>query len=189
MIMFLMLQLQSFSKLALVLLTAPLGLIGVSLFLLVFNQPVRLRLAAGRDRARRHDHAQLGDPGRPDRPGHRRRPQQAWDAVIDATVRRARPILLTAGTAIFAMIPLSRSVFWGPMAVALMGGLLVATALTLLFLPALYAAWFRVRQPAATPALAEVGGASATGPRGGIVLRKTTKGDLQPYEGRWCGWR
>ena len=78
-----------------------------------------------------------------------------WDAVIDATVRRARPILLTAGTAIFAMIPLSRSVFWGPMAVALMGGLLVATALTLLFLPALYAAWFRVRQPAVTPALAE----------------------------------
>ena len=72
----------------------------------------------------------------------------AWDAVIDATVRRARPILLTAGTAIFAMIPLSRSVFWGPMAVALMGGLLVATALTLLFLPALYAAWFRVKRPA-----------------------------------------
>jgi multidrug efflux pump len=66
-------------------------------------------------------------------------------------VRRARPILLTAGTAIFAMIPLSRSVFWGPMAVALMGGLLVATALTLLFLPALYAAWFRVRQPARQP--------------------------------------
>jgi multidrug efflux pump subunit AcrB len=70
-------------------------------------------------------------------------------------VRRARPILLTAGTAIFAMIPLSRSVFWGPMAVALMGGLLVATALTLLFLPALYAAWFRVKQPAAKPALVE----------------------------------
>ena len=62
-------------------------------------------------------------------------------------MRRGRPILLTAGTAIFAMIPLSRSVFWGPMAVALMGGLLVATALTLLFLPALYAAWFRVRRP------------------------------------------
>jgi hypothetical protein len=75
--------------------------------------------------------------------------------VIDATVRRARPILLTAGTAIFAMIPLSRSVFWGPMAVALMGGLLVATALTLLFPSALYAAWFRVRQPAAKPALVE----------------------------------
>jgi multidrug efflux pump len=77
-----------------------------------------------------------------------------WDAVIDATVRRARPILLTAGTAIFAMIPLSRSVFWGPMAVALMGGLLVATALTLLFLPALYAAWFRVKKPEAATAVA-----------------------------------
>ena len=73
-------------------------------------------------------------------------------AVIDATVRRARPILLTAGTAIFAMIPLSRSVFWGPMAVALMGGLLVATALTLLFLPALYAAWFRVKREPASEA-------------------------------------
>jgi multidrug efflux pump subunit AcrB len=70
-------------------------------------------------------------------------------------VRRARPILLTAGTAIFAMIPLSRSVFWGPMAVALMGGLLVATALTLLFLPALYAAWFRVKRPAEKPKLVE----------------------------------
>ena len=77
----------------------------------------------------------------------------AWDAVIDATVRRARPIVLTAGPAIFAMIPLSRSVFWGPMAVALMGGLLVATALTLLFLPALYAAWFRVKQPKAVEAV------------------------------------
>jgi multidrug efflux pump subunit AcrB len=76
--------------------------------------------------------------------------------VIDATVRRARPILLTAGTAIFAMIPLSRSVFWGPMAVALMGGLLVATVLTLLFLPALYAAWFRVKRSAEKPAPVEM---------------------------------
>ncbi|MEO8037912.1 MAG: efflux RND transporter permease subunit, partial [Betaproteobacteria bacterium] len=73
----------------------------------------------------------------------------AWNAVIDATVRRMRPILLTAAAAILAMIPLSRSGFWGPMAVAIMGGLLVATVLTLLFLPALYAAWFRVRKPAA----------------------------------------
>ena len=71
-----------------------------------------------------------------------------WNAVIDATVRRMRPIMLTAAAAILAMIPLSRSNFWGPMAVAIMGGLLVATILTLLFLPALYAAWFRVRKPA-----------------------------------------
>jgi multidrug efflux pump len=70
-----------------------------------------------------------------------------WQAVVDATVRRARPILLTAAAAVLAMIPLSRSVFWGPMAVAIMGGLTAATFLTLLFLPALYAAWFRVRMP------------------------------------------
>ena len=69
-----------------------------------------------------------------------------WTAVIEATVRRFRPIVLTALAAILAMIPLSRSAFFGPMAVAIMGGLTVATVLTLLFLPALYAAWFRVRR-------------------------------------------
>jgi multidrug efflux pump len=68
-----------------------------------------------------------------------------WTAIIESTVRRFRPILLTAAAAILAMIPLTRSNFWGPMAVAIMGGLLVATVLTLLFLPALYAAWFRVK--------------------------------------------
>ena len=71
-----------------------------------------------------------------------------WQAIIEATVRRFRPIVLTALAAVLAMIPLSRSVFFGPMAVAIMGGLIVATALTLLFLPALYAAWFRVRKEA-----------------------------------------
>lgn len=70
----------------------------------------------------------------------------AWNAIIDSTVRRFRPIVLTALAAIFAMIPLTRSVFFGPMAVAIMGGLFVATVLTLLFLPAFYAAWFRVRK-------------------------------------------
>jgi multidrug efflux pump len=74
--------------------------------------------------------------------------QAPWDAIIDAAVRRFRPIMLTAMAAILAMIPLSRSVFFGPMATAIMGGLLVATVLTLLFLPALYAAWFRVKRPA-----------------------------------------
>jgi multidrug efflux pump len=68
-----------------------------------------------------------------------------WDAIVGATVRRFRPIVLTALASVLAMIPLSRSVFFGPMAVAIMGGLVVATALTLLFLPALYAAWFRVK--------------------------------------------
>ena len=71
----------------------------------------------------------------------------AAQAVVDATVRRFRPIVLTALAAILAMVPLARSVFFGPMAVAIMGGLIVATALTLLFLPALYAAWFRVESP------------------------------------------
>ena len=69
-----------------------------------------------------------------------------WQAIIEATVRRFRPIVLTALAAVLAMIPLSRSVFFGPMAVAIMGGLIVATALTLLFLPALYAAWFKVQK-------------------------------------------
>ena len=71
--------------------------------------------------------------------------------IVDATVRRFRPIVLTALAAVLAMIPLSRSVFFGPMAVAIMGGLIVATALTLLFLPALYAAWFRIPAPAPAP--------------------------------------
>jgi multidrug efflux pump subunit AcrB len=70
----------------------------------------------------------------------------AWDAIVGSAVRRFRPISLTAATAVLAMIPLSRSVFWGPMAVAIMGGLVVATLLTMLFLPALYAVWFRVRR-------------------------------------------
>jgi multidrug efflux pump len=72
-----------------------------------------------------------------------------WQAIVEATVRRFRPIVLTALAAILAMIPLSRSAFFGPMAVAIMGGLTVATFLTLLFLPALYAAWFRVKAPQA----------------------------------------
>ena len=71
---------------------------------------------------------------------------ERWQAIIEATVRRFRPIVLTALAAVLAMIPLSRSVFYGPMAVAIMGGLIVATVLTLLFLPALYAAWFRVKK-------------------------------------------
>ncbi|MBS0547018.1 MAG: efflux RND transporter permease subunit [Proteobacteria bacterium] len=147
MLVFLMLQLRSFSKLALVVLTAPLGMIGVALFLLLFGQPFGfvslLGVIALAGMIMRNSVILVDQIDQDIAAGH-----AAWDAVVDATVRRARPILLTAGTAIFAMVPLSRSVFWGPMAVALMGGLLVATALTLLFLPALYAAWFRVRQGA-----------------------------------------
>jgi multidrug efflux pump len=73
-----------------------------------------------------------------------------WNAIVDSTVRRARPVVLTALAAILAMIPLARSVFWGPMAMAIMGGLIVATFLTLFFLPALYAAWFRIRRETPT---------------------------------------
>jgi len=79
-------------------------------------------------------------------------------AIIDATVRRARPVILTALAAILGMIPLAGSIFWGPMAITIMGGLLVATALTLLVVPALYALWFRVRSE-------ETGNAPALHPR------------------------
>jgi multidrug efflux pump subunit AcrB len=71
----------------------------------------------------------------------------AWDAVVEATMHRTRPILLTAAAASLALIPISREVFWGPMAYAMMGGIIVGTVLTLLFLPALYVAWFRVKAP------------------------------------------
>jgi multidrug efflux pump subunit AcrB len=144
----LMLQLQSFSRAMLVFLTGPMGIAGVALALLLLDRPFGFVALLGvialmgmimrnsvilidqieQDRAR----------GVPD-----------WDAVVEASVRRFRPIVLTAAAAVLAMIPLSRSVFWGPMAVAIMGGLIVATVLTLLALPAMYAAWFRVRRPAA----------------------------------------
>ncbi|HYM29468.1 MAG TPA: efflux RND transporter permease subunit, partial [Steroidobacteraceae bacterium] len=81
-------------------------------------------------------------------------------AIIDATVRRARPVVLTAAAAVLAMIPLTQSVFWGPMAMAIMGGLVAATVLTLLFVPALYAAWFRVRNDAAAAVMAAATGSA-----------------------------
>ncbi|BBT15389.1 multidrug efflux pump [Pseudomonas sp. SLBN-26] len=141
----LMLQLKSFSRSAMVFLTAPLGLIGVTLFLLVFRQPFGFVAMLGtialsgmimRNSVILVDQIEQDISAGLDR----------WHAIIEATVRRFRPIVLTALAAVLAMIPLSRSVFFGPMAVAIMGGLIVATALTLLFLPALYAAWFRVKE-------------------------------------------
>jgi multidrug efflux pump len=139
----LMLQLQSFSRALLVFLTGPLGIAGVAGALLLFNKPFGFVALLGvialmgmiqrnsvilidqieKDRAK-------GIPG--------------VQAIVESTVRRLRPIALTAAAAVLAMIPLSRSVFWGPMAIAIMGGLVVATVLTLLALPAIYAAWFRV---------------------------------------------
>ena len=142
---FLMIQLQSFSKLALVFLTAPLGMIGVSLALLglhsAFGFVSLLGVIALSGMIMRNSVILVDQIDQDIREG-----RSAYDAIVEATVRRSRPILLTAAAAIFAMVPLSRSVFWGPMAIALMGGLLVATALTLIFLPALYAAWFRVKR-------------------------------------------
>jgi multidrug efflux pump len=141
----LMLQLRSLSRTVLVLLTAPLGLIGVTLFLLVFRVPfgfvAMLGTIALAGMIMRNAVILVDQIEQDIAAGHDR-----WTAVVDATVRRFRPIVLTALAAILAMIPLSRSAFFGPMAVAIMGGLTVATALTLLFLPALYAAWFRVRR-------------------------------------------
>ncbi len=147
----LMLQLRSLSRTALVLLTAPLGLIGVTLFLLVFRVPfgfvAMLGTIALAGMIMRNAVILVDQIEQDIAAGHDR-----WTAVIDATVRRFRPIVLTALAAILAMIPLSRSAFFGPMAVAIMGGLTVATALTLLFLPALYAAWFKVKQDEQGPA-------------------------------------
>lgn len=143
----LMLQLQSFARMTMVLLTAPLGLIGVTLALLVFNQPfgfvAMLGTIALSGMIMRNSVILIDQIDQDERAGAARR-----DAIIEATVRRFRPIMLTAAAAILAMIPLSRSAFFGPMAVAIMGGLLVATLLTLLFLPALYAAWYRVGKDA-----------------------------------------
>ncbi len=142
----LMLQLHSFSRSLLVFLTGPLGVAGAAMALLLLGRPfgfvANLGVIALFGMIIRNS-VILVDQIEQDIKGG----AEAWDAIIEAAVRRCRPILLTAAAAALAMIPLSRSVFWGPMAVAIMGGLLVATALTLLFLPALYAAWFRVKKP------------------------------------------
>lgn len=142
----LMLQLHSFSRSLLVFLTGPLGVAGAAMALLLLGRPfgfvANLGVIALFGMIIRNS-VILVDQIEQDIKGG----AEAWDAIVEAAVRRCRPILLTAAAAALAMIPLSRSVFWGPMAVAIMGGLLVATALTLLFLPALYAAWFRVKKP------------------------------------------
>jgi multidrug efflux pump len=140
----LMLQLGSFPRSLLVVLTAPLGVIGVAIALLVSGRPMGFVALLGiislagmimRNSVILVDQIQQDV----------RRGLSQWDAIIESTVRRMRPISLTAAAAVLAMIPLSRSIFWGPMAVAVMGGLIAATFLTLFFLPALYAAWFRVK--------------------------------------------
>jgi multidrug efflux pump len=142
----LMIQLRSFSRMFMVVLTAPLGLIGVTFFLLIFRVPFGFVAMLGTIALSgmiMRNSVILVDQIEQDIAAGRSK----TDAVVDATVRRFRPIVLTALAAVLAMIPLSYSVFFGPMAVAIMGGLIVATGLTLLFLPALYAAWFRVPAP------------------------------------------
>ncbi|HYH17774.1 MAG TPA: efflux RND transporter permease subunit [Azospirillum sp.] len=142
----LMIQLQSFSRVIMVLLTAPLGLIGVTGSLLLFNQPfgfvAMLGVIALAGIIMRNSVILVDQIEQDVLQGRSR-----WDAIIEATVRRTRPIVLTAAAAILAMIPLAQSVFWGPMAIAIMGGLTGATVLTIFFLPALYAAWSRVPAP------------------------------------------
>ncbi|KZX64750.1 efflux RND transporter permease subunit [Stutzerimonas frequens] len=145
----LMAQLKSFSRSAMVFLTAPLGIIGVALFLLLFGQPfgfvAMLGTIALSGMIMRNSVILVDQIEQDIGAG-----QARFSAIVEATVRRFRPIVLTALASVLAMIPLSRSIFFGPMAVAIMGGLIVATALTLLFLPALYAAWFRVREDEAS---------------------------------------
>lgn len=147
----LMLQLHSFSRSLLVFITGPMGIAGVAGALLVLNRPFGFVALLGvialmgmiqRNAVILIDQIELD----------RAAGVPAWDAIVESAVRRLRPIVLTAAAAVLAMIPLSRSVFWGPMAVAIMGGLIVATVLTLLALPAMYAAAFRVkREPGTVP--------------------------------------
>jgi len=139
----LMLQLGSLPRALLVVLTAPLGIIGVAIALLATGQPMGFVALLGiisLSGMIMRNSVILVDQIRQDIA----RGLSQWDAIVESTVRRMRPISLTAAAAVLAMIPLSRSIFWGPMAVSVMGGLIAATFLTLFFLPALYAAWFRV---------------------------------------------
>jgi multidrug efflux pump subunit AcrB len=150
MLVVLMIQLQSVQKLVIVMLTAPLGIIGVAIALLASGRPFGFVAMLGTFAltgmiirnsvvliAQIEDNEKTGMP--------------RWNAIIDATVHRLRPILLTAAAAILGLIPIAGSAFWGPMSFAMMGGLLVATVLTLIFLPALYAVWYRIAPAPVSP--------------------------------------
>jgi len=144
----LMLQLQGFNRLFLVLSVAPLGLIGVVGALLLADKPLGfvalLGVLALTGMIARNSVILIDQIEK-----EKARGRHPWDAVIEATTHRFRPILLTAAAAILGMIPIAPTIFWGPMAFAIMGGLAVATLLTLVFLPALYVTWFRIREPEA----------------------------------------
>ncbi|MCZ0732756.1 efflux RND transporter permease subunit [Phreatobacter sp. AB_2022a] len=157
MLTILMIQLQSFSRLFLVIAVAPLALIGVVAALLPSGAPLGFVAILGvlaligilirNSVILIVQIEELRAEGRP-----------AWEAVVEATEHRMRPIMLTAAAASLALIPIAREVFWGPMAYAMMGGIIVGTVLTLLFLPALYVAWFRIKEPDAPAHAAETGG-------------------------------
>jgi len=149
MISFLMIQLQSFSRLFLVLAVVPMGLIGVVFTLLLFNRPLGFVAILGilalfgmvaRNAVILIEQVEI----------ERAQGTPPWDAVISASVSRFRPIMLTAISTVLGMIPIAWTVFWGPMALAIMGGLLVATVLTLIFLPALYVTFFRIKETTGT---------------------------------------
>jgi len=142
----LMMQLHSFSRLFLVLSVVPMGLIGIVATLLIFQKPLGFVAILG-------ILALLGMIARnaviliDQIENERAEGKPIWDAVVEAAMSRFRPIMLTAISTVLGMIPIAATIFWGPMSYAIMGGLLVATLLTLLFLPALYVVWFRVEQP------------------------------------------
>ena len=147
MVFFLMVQLQSFSRLLLVVSVVPMGLIGIVGALLIVGKPLGFVAILG-------VLALVGMIARnaviliEQIETERAEGRQIWDAVVEATVSRFRPIMLTAISTVLGFIPIAPTVFWGPMAFAIMGGLFVATILTLIVLPALYVTWFRVEQPA-----------------------------------------
>src|SRR6476661_8679476 len=173
-----MIQLQSFTRLFLVLSVAPLGLIGVVAALLLADKPLGFVAILGvlaligmiaRNSVILIDQIETEK-------AHGRHP---WDAVVEATMHRFRPILLTAAAAILGMIPIAPTVFWGPMAYAIMGGLAVATLLTLVFLPALYVAWFRIKRPETGGVDADAKGAARSA---GVDGRAR---EAQPVLARW----
>jgi multidrug efflux pump subunit AcrB len=172
MLAILMIQLQSFSRLALVVLTGPLGLIGATGALLLSNRPfgfvALLGLIALAGMIMRNTVILVDQIDRDIAEGH-----APHRAVVDATIRRARPVVLTALAAMLGMVPLAQSLFWGPMAITIMGGLFVATVLTLLVVPALYALWFRVEgaHPRAQAARSDGIGVVALRPRRAILAR------------------
>ncbi|HET6194719.1 MAG TPA: efflux RND transporter permease subunit, partial [Acetobacteraceae bacterium] len=146
MITFLMIQLQSFSRLFIVLIVVPMAMTGVVAGLLIFQRPLGFvailgilsligMIARNAVILIEQIEAELAE-GRP-----------PWEAVIEASVSRFRPIMLTAVSTVLGLIPIAATIFWGPMAFAIMGGFLVGTVITLIFLPALYVAWFRIKEP------------------------------------------